>query len=126
MSFSLFAIKEMEQNMTLLCDLDPMLNDAKILPHVISIWKSLPKQRPNEVWSLDALLQDQALSDKKCVHLIRQHGENYDDYFPDELNVLVGERLLFRFHYTDDHINNTNHVYQLKMLSQDVGPWYRI
>ncbi|GJU53767.1 hypothetical protein Tco_1227481 [Tanacetum coccineum] len=155
-----------------------MLNDAKILPHVISIWKSHPKQRPNEVWSLDALLQDQAviwvnqvqatvrnqdikkfqpilqgflyfnlyarfkvivrviydtgsaslllcddlvfkLSDKQCVHLIRQHGENYDDYFPDELNVLVGKRLLFRFHYTDDHINNTNHVYQVKMLSQD-------
>ncbi|GJZ38772.1 hypothetical protein Tco_0585335 [Tanacetum coccineum] len=59
------------------------------------------------------------LSDKQCVHLIRQHGENYDDYFPDELNVLVGKRLLFRFHYTDDHINNTNHVYQVKMLSQD-------
>ncbi|GKC11657.1 hypothetical protein Tco_1008439 [Tanacetum coccineum] len=96
-----------------------MLNDAKILPHVISIWKSQPKQRPNEVWSLDALLQDQALSDKQCVHLIRQHGENYDDYFPDELNVLVGKRLLVRFHYTDDHINNTNHVYQVKMLSQD-------
>ncbi|GJX58238.1 replication protein A 70 kDa DNA-binding subunit B [Tanacetum coccineum] len=59
------------------------------------------------------------LSGEQCVHLIRQHGENYDDYIPDELNVLVGKRLLFRFHYTDDHINNNNHVYQVKMLSQD-------
>ncbi|GJT38146.1 hypothetical protein Tco_0938011 [Tanacetum coccineum] len=59
------------------------------------------------------------LSGEQCVHLIRQHGENYDDYFPEELNVLVGKRLLFRFHYTDDHINNNNHVYQVKMLSQD-------
>ncbi|GJT12443.1 hypothetical protein Tco_0859485 [Tanacetum coccineum] len=59
------------------------------------------------------------LSDEQCVHLIRQHGENYDDYFSEELNVLVGKRLLFRFHYTDDHINNNNHVYQVKMLSQD-------
>ncbi|GJT38142.1 putative ribonuclease H-like domain-containing protein [Tanacetum coccineum] len=59
------------------------------------------------------------LSGEQCVHLIRQHGENYDDYFPDKLNVLVGKRLLFRFHYTDDHINNNNHVYQVKMLSQD-------
>nr|GEU92777.1 replication protein A 70 kDa DNA-binding subunit B [Tanacetum cinerariifolium] len=50
---------------------------------------------------------------------IKQHGENYDDYFPDELNVLVGKRLLFRFHYTDDHINNNNHVYQVKMPLQD-------
>ncbi|GKE48297.1 hypothetical protein Tco_1479555 [Tanacetum coccineum] len=59
------------------------------------------------------------LSSEQCVHLMRQHGENYDDYFPQELNVLVGKRLLFRFHYTDDHINNNNHVYQVKMLSQD-------
>ncbi|GJU77493.1 putative reverse transcriptase domain-containing protein [Tanacetum coccineum] len=59
------------------------------------------------------------LSGEQCVHLIRQHGENYDDYFSEELNVLVGKRLLFRFHYTDDHINNNNHVYQVKMLSQD-------
>ncbi|GKD76772.1 replication protein A 70 kDa DNA-binding subunit B [Tanacetum coccineum] len=59
------------------------------------------------------------LSGEQCVNLIRQHGENYDDYFPEELNVLVGKRLLFRFHYTDDHINNYNHVYQVKMLSQD-------
>ncbi|GJQ94650.1 replication protein A 70 kDa DNA-binding subunit B [Tanacetum coccineum] len=31
------------------------------------------------------------LSGEQCVHLIRQHGKNYDDYFPDELNVLVGK-----------------------------------
>ncbi|GKC56366.1 hypothetical protein Tco_1083964, partial [Tanacetum coccineum] len=48
----------MEINITQLCDLDPMLDDAKILARVISIWKSHPKQRPNEVWSLDAVLQD--------------------------------------------------------------------
>ncbi|GKC41354.1 replication protein A 70 kDa DNA-binding subunit B [Tanacetum coccineum] len=49
----------MEINMTQLCDLDLMLDDAKILAHVINIWMSHPKQRPNEVWSLDAVLQDQ-------------------------------------------------------------------
>ncbi|GKE21972.1 hypothetical protein Tco_1433484 [Tanacetum coccineum] len=27
------------------------------------------------------------LRGEQCVRLIRQHGENYDDYFPDELNV---------------------------------------
>ncbi|GJX30897.1 replication protein A 70 kDa DNA-binding subunit B [Tanacetum coccineum] len=52
-------VKKMEINMTRLCDLDLMLNDAKILARVISIWKSHPKQRPNEVWSLDVVLQDQ-------------------------------------------------------------------
>ncbi|GJU78720.1 replication protein A 70 kDa DNA-binding subunit B [Tanacetum coccineum] len=49
----------MEINMTQLCDLNLMLDDAKILARVISIWMSHPKQRPNEVWSLDAVLQDQ-------------------------------------------------------------------
>ncbi|GJW50840.1 putative reverse transcriptase domain-containing protein [Tanacetum coccineum] len=52
-------IKEMEINMTQLCDLDLMLDDAKILARVISIWMSHPKQRPNEMWRLDAVLQDQ-------------------------------------------------------------------
>ncbi|GJU81662.1 replication protein A 70 kDa DNA-binding subunit B [Tanacetum coccineum] len=54
-----FIVKKMEINITQLCDLDPMLDDAKILARVIGIWKSHPKQRPNEVWSLDAVLQDQ-------------------------------------------------------------------
>ncbi|GKB50001.1 hypothetical protein Tco_0900754 [Tanacetum coccineum] len=43
--------------MTQLCDLDFMLDDA--LARVISIWMSHPKQRPNEMWRLDAVLQDQ-------------------------------------------------------------------
>ncbi|GJY18904.1 replication protein A 70 kDa DNA-binding subunit B, partial [Tanacetum coccineum] len=50
-------VKEMEINMTQLCDLDFMLDDA--LARVISIWMSHPKQRPNEMWRLDAVLQDQ-------------------------------------------------------------------
>ncbi|GJV26683.1 hypothetical protein Tco_1383131 [Tanacetum coccineum] len=33
---------------------------AKFFGKYYLIWKSHPKQRPNEVWSLDALLQDQA------------------------------------------------------------------
>ncbi|GJY34954.1 hypothetical protein Tco_0419423 [Tanacetum coccineum] len=79
-------IKKMEINMTQLCDLDPMLDDAKILARVISIWKSRPKQRPNEVWSLDAVLQDQM----SCfVHVKtdddRQLGEELKDASTDEI-----------------------------------------
>ncbi|GJZ79986.1 hypothetical protein Tco_0644823, partial [Tanacetum coccineum] len=77
--------KKMEINMTQLCDLDPMLDDAKILACVISIWKSHPKQRPNEVWSLDAVLQDHM----SCfVHVKtdddRQVGEELKDASTDE------------------------------------------
>ncbi|GKE33708.1 hypothetical protein Tco_1453030 [Tanacetum coccineum] len=80
MFLSLFVVKKIEINMTQLCDLDPMLYDAKILARVISIWKSRPKQRPNEVWSLDAVLQDQM----SCfVHVKtdddRQVGEELKD-----------------------------------------------
>ncbi|GJT38516.1 replication protein A 70 kDa DNA-binding subunit B [Tanacetum coccineum] len=49
----------MEMNLTQLCDLDPMNDDTKILVRCISIWKSHPLGKPNEVWSLDAVLQDQ-------------------------------------------------------------------
>ncbi|GKA71944.1 hypothetical protein Tco_0778160 [Tanacetum coccineum] len=44
--------------MTQLCDLDPMLHDIKILARYINIWKSHPVGKPNDVWSLDIVLQD--------------------------------------------------------------------
>ncbi|GKA18671.1 replication protein A 70 kDa DNA-binding subunit B [Tanacetum coccineum] len=49
----------MDMNLTQLCDLDPMIDDSKILARCISIWKSHPLGNPNQVWSLDAVLQDQ-------------------------------------------------------------------
>ncbi|PWA76328.1 hypothetical protein CTI12_AA235610 [Artemisia annua] len=49
----------MEQNTTLLYDIDPMLDDIKIVARCISIWKSHPAGKPNEVWSLDMVLQDE-------------------------------------------------------------------
>lgn len=52
----------MEQNTTLLCDIDPMLDDIKIVARCISIWKSHPAGKPNEVWSLDMVLQDEQVS----------------------------------------------------------------
>ncbi|GJT50739.1 hypothetical protein Tco_0976896 [Tanacetum coccineum] len=76
----------------------------------------------NDTGSTSLLLFDDMvfkLSEEQCYNLIKQHGPNYDDYFPDELNILVGKRLLFRFHYIDEHITNNNHVYQVKMMSGD-------
>ncbi|GKC07295.1 hypothetical protein Tco_0998905, partial [Tanacetum coccineum] len=43
--------KEMDMNITQLCNLDPMLDDIKILARCISIWKSHPLGKPNEVGS---------------------------------------------------------------------------
>ncbi|PWA58001.1 replication protein A 70 kDa DNA-binding subunit B [Artemisia annua] len=48
-----------DQAITALCDVDPMLDDAKILVRVVRVWKAHPITRPNEVWSLEVLFQDQ-------------------------------------------------------------------
>ncbi|GJX79437.1 replication protein A 70 kDa DNA-binding subunit B [Tanacetum coccineum] len=56
---------------------------------------------------------------EQCHKLIEKHGPNYDDYFPSELNVLVGKTVLWRFKYTDDHIQNNNYLYQINLLSVD-------
>ncbi|GKC06136.1 hypothetical protein Tco_0997746 [Tanacetum coccineum] len=56
----------MELNMTQLCDIDPMLDDLKVLARCISLWKSHPVARPNEVWALDMVLQDLHESDDEC------------------------------------------------------------
>ncbi|PWA75791.1 replication protein A 70 kDa DNA-binding subunit B [Artemisia annua] len=48
-----------DQAITALCDVDPMLDDVKILVRVVRIWKAHPITRPNEVWSLEVLFQDQ-------------------------------------------------------------------
>ncbi|GJS43556.1 replication protein A 70 kDa DNA-binding subunit B [Tanacetum coccineum] len=48
----------MEQQMTLLCDIDLMMDDVKVLVRCISIWKSHAAGKPNEPWGLDVVLQD--------------------------------------------------------------------
>ncbi|GJZ37070.1 replication protein A 70 kDa DNA-binding subunit B, partial [Tanacetum coccineum] len=48
----------MEQQMTFLCDIDPMMDDVKVLARCISIWKSHAAGKPNQPWGLDVVLQD--------------------------------------------------------------------
>ncbi|GKC02650.1 replication protein A 70 kDa DNA-binding subunit B [Tanacetum coccineum] len=55
-----------------------------------------------------------------CYKLKEKYGSNAEDIFPEELtNNIVGKRLLFRFTYTEYNINNNNHVYRVKMMSND-------
>ncbi|GJX11258.1 replication protein A 70 kDa DNA-binding subunit B [Tanacetum coccineum] len=55
----------------------------------------------------------------KCYTLLNEYGLDYDDYFPGELNNMVGKTLLFRFQYSDYNINNNHHVYQVQKISED-------
>ena len=54
-----------------------------------------------------------------CQALINQYGEEHEDYFPDDLNIMVGKKLLFRIEYTDFNMNNNHHVYTVKMMSDE-------
>ncbi|GJT87296.1 hypothetical protein Tco_1069013 [Tanacetum coccineum] len=51
--------------------------------------------------------------------LIKQYGEEVDDYFPNELIVMIEKKLLFLFEYTTYHINKNNHVYSVKEVAND-------
>ncbi|PWA71499.1 hypothetical protein CTI12_AA280320 [Artemisia annua] len=59
------------------------------------------------------------LIDIPCSKLITKYGDQADDIFPDELAPIVGKKLLFRFLISSYNINFNNHVYQVKMISQD-------
>ncbi|PWA44938.1 replication protein A 70 kDa DNA-binding subunit B [Artemisia annua] len=54
----------------------------------------------------------------QCNSLIKEYGTEVDYYFPGELNVMVGKKLLFHFEYTKFNINNNNYVQQVKLLSE--------
>ncbi|GJX95399.1 zinc finger, CCHC-type containing protein [Tanacetum coccineum] len=78
----------MEMNLTQLCDLDPMNHDTKILVRCISIWKSHPLGKPNEVWSLDAILQDQQ-GKRVQVSIKGKHISKFQ-LIPDEGAYVIG------------------------------------
>ncbi|GKC65926.1 replication protein A 70 kDa DNA-binding subunit B, partial [Tanacetum coccineum] len=73
----MFVDTEMEQKLTLLCDVDPMMDDVRILASCISIWKSHPKGKPHEVWSLDMVLQDPHVELINKFHLLIDEGSRY-------------------------------------------------
>nr|GEV70648.1 replication protein A 70 kDa DNA-binding subunit B [Tanacetum cinerariifolium] len=55
-----------------------------------------------------------------CYKLKEQYGANAENTFPEELtNNNVGKRLLLRATYSEYNISNNNHVYQVKMMSEN-------
>ena len=59
----------MEHNLTPLCDIDPMLDDIKVVARCISKWKPHTFGKPSDVWSLDFVLQDAQV----CTILYNAH-----------------------------------------------------
>ncbi|GKE03832.1 replication protein A 70 kDa DNA-binding subunit B [Tanacetum coccineum] len=58
-------------NITQLCDIDPMIDDLKVLGRCISLWKCHPAGRPTEVYAMDMVFQDaQEFSPSDVVDVI--------------------------------------------------------
>nr|GEU81429.1 replication protein A 70 kDa DNA-binding subunit B [Tanacetum cinerariifolium] len=71
------------------------------------------------------------VSEEQCYNLIKQHGPNYDDYLPDELNILEMEVIemvkaaLRQLKVTDEILvveNEKSSIYRLTELIDDLCP----
>ncbi|GJS71223.1 replication protein A 70 kDa DNA-binding subunit B [Tanacetum coccineum] len=65
---SQIQLQKMDQNLTQLCDIDPLLDDLKIVARCISIWKAHPTGNPKDVWSLDSGNRVQATCKKDHIN----------------------------------------------------------
>ncbi|GKB61778.1 replication protein A 70 kDa DNA-binding subunit B [Tanacetum coccineum] len=59
--------------------------------------------------------------DVPCYKMIEKSKDTTDCSFPDELKVVIGKTMLFRITYSEWNIKHNNHVYQVKMLTEDPG-----
>ncbi|PWA42840.1 hypothetical protein CTI12_AA540880 [Artemisia annua] len=109
-----------DQAITALCDIDPMLDDAKILVRVVRVWKAHPITRPNEIWSLEVVFQDQQL----WVSLNHLRQKMVDqaitalcdiDPMLDDAKILVRVVRVWKAH----PITRPNEIWSLEVLFQD-------
>lgn len=52
--------------------------------------------------------------------IIQEQGVNTDEYFPDELNQIIGKQYLFKIKYTEFNHNNNSHIYRTEKITDDV------
>ncbi|GJU61125.1 replication protein A 70 kDa DNA-binding subunit B [Tanacetum coccineum] len=51
--------------------------------------------------------------------LVEKYGPNTSTYFPEELNVIIGKRFLFRVKFSEFNHNNNSHVYRCERVTND-------
>ena len=51
--------------------------------------------------------------------IMEEHGMDTDEYFPDELNQIIGRQYLFKIFYSEFNHNNNNHIYRAEKLTDD-------
>ncbi|GKC81310.1 hypothetical protein Tco_1137027, partial [Tanacetum coccineum] len=82
----------MEQQLTLLYDIDLMMDDVKVLVRCISIWKSHAKGKPNQPWGLDVVLQD-AEGNGPVIMILQLAKVKYFNDKPSVTNSLFATKL---------------------------------
>ncbi|GKC15881.1 replication protein A 70 kDa DNA-binding subunit B, partial [Tanacetum coccineum] len=61
------------------------------------------------------------LSKHTACELMEKYGMDTDDYFPDDLDDIVGKKYLFKVYYSEYNCNNNNHTYRSDGFLDDVG-----
>ena len=52
--------------------------------------------------------------------IMEEHGMDTDEYFPDELNQIIGRQYLFKIFYSEFNHNNNIHIYRAEKVTDDV------
>ena len=52
--------------------------------------------------------------------IMQEQGVNTDEYFPDDLNQIIGKQYLFKIKYTEFNHNNNSHIYRTEKITDDV------
>ncbi|GKB34511.1 hypothetical protein Tco_0879453, partial [Tanacetum coccineum] len=60
------------------------------------------------------------LSKYTAWELMEKHGMDPDDYFPDDLDDIVGKKALFKVYFSEYNVNHNNHTYRCDAFSEDV------
>ncbi|GJS94604.1 replication protein A 70 kDa DNA-binding subunit B [Tanacetum coccineum] len=122
---------------------DPMLDDISIQGRCISIWHSHRMNAAHDPYSLDLVLQDAhvivsvidnsgsapllffnnnfvKLSGYTTWELIEKYNMAPDEYWPEELDNIVGKKCLFKLFYSEYNVAKNNHTYRCDSFSEDV------
>lgn len=52
--------------------------------------------------------------------ILEKQGMDSDQYFPDELNQIIGKKYLFKVLFSEYNHNNNSHVYKAEKVSEDI------
>ncbi|GKD03759.1 hypothetical protein Tco_1178733 [Tanacetum coccineum] len=52
--------------------------------------------------------------------IMEKQGMDANQYFPDDLNQIIGKQYLFKIKYSQFNHNNNSHVYRAEKVTKDV------